>query len=179
LKPKIAKTFACGVQSRANSPDWHVHGLGDLFVAHLLDLAQDEGRAQIGRQKLEELFDHDAVFDSATLVRNDSIKLGRFGSPGSETVHAESDADPVEVAREGAVIPQVSNLSECTNERILSNILGLHRIAKDVGGNANQPCSVSGHERGQGGLVSSPDTLYPPHVFVRGFISLHCHVNSL
>lgn len=158
------------METGSHGPERDVHHFGDLFVTELLDLAKNEGRAKIRGHLAEQLLDDQSVFHDRALGFLYGVELGRLHSPGPQAVHTEADANPVEVAAEGAVIPKAMQLAEGLEERLLGDVFRFVPIPKDVGRRPDDPRSMAGDHHAQRRLVALAATLEPVKFLVQSFL---------
>ena len=144
------------MKAGSHRPDRNLHHGGDLVVAELLHLPKDKGRAEIRGKLVQEALDDDTVFDCWSLARLRAIELDEFRPFETQTVHAEPNADPVEVTRERTVVPQFPDLAERLEERLLRDVLRFMPVSQKVGGGTDESVAVLVDEEGESRLVAVP-----------------------
>jgi hypothetical protein len=102
----------------------------------------------------QEFGDDNPILHVSAFVRLDAVEFGEFGSLESEPVHAEADANLVEVAREGAILSQFADLSEAFKERFLRHVLGFVSVSQQVSRRTYKTVSMSGNQHAECVFVS-------------------------
>jgi hypothetical protein len=116
---------------------------------------------------LENSRDHNAILDGAAFVILDGVELAGFGALQAKPIHAEADADSIQISREGTVIPQAVEFAECLEERFLRHIFGFVPVSQEVRRSSNEAVSVTLDDEREGGFISTPTPGYPCEFIAR------------
>lgn len=157
----MTEPLSSGVESRPHCSNWHVHDLGNLFVAQLFHFAKDERRAEFVGQLGEQLFNNDSVLYGPTLMVLDRIEFDELCALQPQPVHTKTHADLIKVAREGAVLSQFVDLSKSLEEGLLSHVFRLMAVAQQVCGRPDKTTSVSGNKHPEGVFIAQPTSSHP------------------
>jgi len=149
------------VQPGTDGSNRDLHDGSDFVVAQLLHLSQHEGGAKIRRELIKKSLDDHAIFNRGTLARLGSVELYEFGPLQPQPIHAESNANSIEVTGEGPVVSQLSDLAEGFEERFLRNVFRFVPVAKEVRGGADEPHAMALNEQAKRSLVTRSNTSDP------------------
>ena len=112
-------------------------------------------------QLQQELLDEHLVLDVLAFARLAWVELDHLRPFQPQAIHAESNANAIEVARERAILPEFRQFAECLQEGFLSDVFGFVPIAKKVGGRPDESHTVLADEAREGNLVSFTTTCNP------------------
>ncbi len=91
----------------------------------------------------------------------DGVKFGDLRSLEAQSIHAEANADSIEVTGERTIFSEFCELSEAFEECFLSHILSFVAISEKVASGANHSRPVAGDECTKGNFVPLATTGNP------------------
>jgi hypothetical protein len=108
------------------------------------------------------------------------VEFGELGPLEAEPIHAQTNADPVEIAGEGAIVSQLSDFTKSFKKCFLRDVFRFMTVAKKIRGSANKAVAMSRDETGESSLVTFPapgDPLPFLHSRVKANNHLGFHIN--
>ena len=148
----LAQLDAAAVDAAADGAELDAEGRRDLLVRQTLDVAEDDGDAELRGERVERRLDLRVEVrvgvDLLGAGRGAGQPLGVLGQrveadplPAPDHVEEQVRGDPVQPALEGAG-REVGQRAEDPDERLLGEVLGVLRVARQAVGQPVHPRGV-------------------------------------